>query len=222
MRLLALFCLLILLGSCQNDTPSDQQENTSKRFVDFYLRYLDSERMLKVEATFSEGMDEKTATTIDFENGVQFLDQKMALRKVRQQIHRYSYDNLADYPTNGTFPFAWESEKYELKMSPIDNFQIIQASISSGIQINLAKVLDKEESLICLLNDVQNNSISIPMTIEGTTANAPLSDYSENLTTGKAEIYLVKKQIKSATVNAYQIKSMIEYYSKNTSIELME
>ena len=229
MRIITLLFSIVLISACSNSSTPEVSNTAKNIYANYYVRYLESERMLKAEATFYKGDNPESAQPLTLQKGLSLFGNNMSVRRIQNKISRYHYENLMDYPKDASFPFKYnhadsEAQTYTMSMSPVGKFEIKDCSISKGINLELETALNSNESFVVLFNDANNRSVSlmVPFT-ENKSINIPLGAYKEILSKGKSELYLVKKQKKEIEKDGnIENKGLIEYYSKSVEVELTE
>lgn len=220
--LLLSFCLL----ACNSD--SSTSEKTETLVANYYIRYLEPERQIKVEASFAKFDTSGRRVPIPMESGVQFQNETMGHRELPGGTVRHNFENFLDYP--GQFKFQFQNlegkpQQQELSLAPLTQFSINgEVSQSSGGILSLeGNDFQEEESLVMLLSDLRTSTISIEFDLKpGMTAIQIPSEKLLGLQQGAIKMYLVKKQIKSIEEDGYAYTSTIEYYSKDSGFLLGE
>ncbi|HFB99570.1 MAG TPA: hypothetical protein ENJ53_02085, partial [Phaeodactylibacter sp.] len=103
------FGIILLLVSCQSDTPKTPISKTDSTqpttFAHFYVRFLQSEKQVKATASFARGKSEASAKPFKIENGVFFLNGNMKEKNIKNIGTRYSYDYKGDFVA--AYPFRF-------------------------------------------------------------------------------------------------------------------
>lgn len=211
----------ILLWGCENNPDL----SNDVLFEEYYVRYLEAEKELKAYATFLEGDSLKNAKPKIFFGGVAFQNSGMEVRNLPKGVVKYRIKN-DQVSYNNPFTFKYRNEEGEtveerLKMKPLGDFFVKDPiSLSKGMTLVINDgSLSEDEQLILLFSDEKNRAFSIP--IMGPTdqiAYGLTSNQIKNLSEGKGQLYLVKKQNKLREENNRIISSNIEFYSKTLEI----
>ncbi len=217
--------LAFLFCNCQTDS---NPEKGPLIFADFFIRYLDDEHELKAQASFLEGDSINNAVPKTFEGGIAFQGSGMEMKKIQDKLIRYSLIREMDYLDTFRFKFnndLGNPEIYSVAMSPIQDF-FLQGPISKSkgmtIVIN-GGVLNPGENLVLLFSDEKNQARTINMV--GPKADVEYrftADQLKNLTIGKGQLYLVKKQLKEQNIGNRVVRTEIEYYTKAIDVEVVE
>jgi hypothetical protein len=197
-------------------------------FEDYFIRYLSPSQDLKAQAIFASGDSIEKAQALTFSGGVAFEGSGMIMRKINENLIRYSIDNKMGY--NDKFKFKYKNEAgeavyYEISLNPIDDFFLKSTvSKSTGLDIVInGGLLSSEESIVFLFSD--QNNVAASYTLNGPTTSIEFhlpADDLQNLTPGKGKLYLVKKQLKNEKLDLRDIHAEIEYYTKDVGIEIEE
>ena len=231
-KIIILLAIATTFFACKEETktPVAHSEETTisetagNIFANYYIRYLADGRQIKAEATFYEGEKATTAKPITMKGGVAFLGSGMEAKNLQNQITRYSYLNVMDYPTEFNFSHQGKdgtAHLYNIDMPASADFEVLQFSLSKGLKIDLKSApLEKNEAIVAIVNDAKDVSASIE--IRGTTSilEVSLEKYKDILTTGKGEISLVRKKIMANREGNYDTKGTVEYYSKAKNVTI--
>ena len=221
---------LILLGWCSacNNPAIEPEEKPPHWFAKYYVRYLQTERQLKAHASFLEGDSLENAEPKKFRGGVSFQGKRMEFRDLQGKLFRYIHNERTGYSDNFLFRHRddngdyWE---YTMKMNPIEDF-FIKDDISKSKGMTLiadGAILQQNESLVFLFSDENNKAATF--TVEGPSKTIELSIPAEqlkDLSLGKGQLYLVKKQYNEDQEEQLNATSSIEFYTKSIDIEVVE
>ncbi|MCB0652045.1 MAG: hypothetical protein KDC85_12275 [Saprospiraceae bacterium] len=216
-------CLIIFLQSC------NQQENPITQpsvFEDYFVRYLAPEQKLKAQAIFSLGDSIDVAVPFVPFGGVAFMGSGMEMKKISEQLIRYSSESSAEYQNIFKFRHknpAGDIVPYEISMTPIEDFFVkSKASKSSGLDLVIkGGLLSPQESLVFLFSD--QNNVAASYTLSGPTKNIEFHlppNSIKNLSPGNGKLYIVKKIMKQESLDHREIHAEVEYYTKDIDIEI--
>lgn len=220
------FCVLLLLASGCKQAATYKE--TNRIFSEYFVRYLESERQIKAYATFFEGDSMATAVPKTFLGGVTFQGSAMEPRNLLDKATRYTITQNGDY--SSAFEFKYKNEQREeqhhiITMSPLQNLTIDSLiSKSSNLKLRVqGGELSAEESLVLLFNDENNKASSITITgpTQGTEHLIPASNL-KGLSTGKCQLYLVKKRGEIKESSDSHTVSAIEFYTNTVEVEVVE
>jgi hypothetical protein len=215
--------LLIFFATtaCQQTTKQKSKPLT----VDLFVRFLQPERQYKAEAVVYEGDSLATAHTRSFPGGIIFMNQGLNARQLGENNLRHAITFIADYEANAAFRFRDDDNVdhvVPMDMTAIADFKADSPLKRDGIlHLSLQdKLLQQNEALVLLLTDSHNQAYSI--TLNGPSVSndydVPVSAFG-TVSPGKADLYLVKKQIHNApTQEGLNIHTLFEYYSKSVSL----
>lgn len=219
-------CLIGLSTACRNVELTNTEPFL---FEEYYIRFLQAERELKAQATYYEGDSLETATPKTFFGGVSFLGSGMKARSLPNNITRYSTTrDRITYPERFRFGYKNDSGElidYNLEMAPIGSYSIPDTiNKRSPITISIENSpLEADESIVILINDSANKASTF--SYKGPMDNTSFILSQQQLAAlaiGKAEVYLVKKQVTAKKNNHRKIQSTIEFYSASQIIEVIE
>lgn len=207
--------------ACQQNVKQKSKPLT----VDLYVRYLQPERQYKAEAVIYEGDSLATARTRSFPGGVIFMNQGLNARQLGENNLRHAITFIADYEANAAFRFRDDNNMdhvVPVNMTAIADFKATSPLKREGVlHMSLEdKLLQQNEALVLLLTDSHNQAYSV--TLNGPSVSndydVPLSAFGA-VSPGKADLYLVKKQIHNApTQDGLNIHSLFEYYTKSAAL----
>jgi hypothetical protein len=220
-RTILICSLLFLASACRNRSEVKEQ---LPRQVDLFVRYLEPEQHYRVEALLLEG-EPAAARSLTFSRGVRFGDKELRLHAINE-LNRYEMEYNGAYHANSTFAFQDETGKkfrQALDMAPIGDFRAaFSPEVSSLILLELLnQELKNNETLTAILTDAKGQSGSL--TIEGLSGKGPfeLSFTSFGpLSSGPAELYLVKKMSSAERIDQYDLVLHAELYSKTATLVL--
>ena len=210
-----------LFWGCENNANL----NNEILFEEYYVRYLEAEKELKAYATFLEGDSLQNAKPKIFFGGIAFQNSGMEVRNLPKGVVKYSITNdNASYSNPFTFKYRNEEGvaiEEVLEMKPLGDFFVKDnISLSKGMTLVINDgSLSEDEQLVLLFSDEKNRAFSIPIMgpseqIEYTFTN----DQIQNLSEGKGQLYIVKKQSKIKEGENRSVSSNIEFYSKTLEI----
>ena len=221
---IALF-VCVCLAAC-NSKPAETK-SAETLFANFYIRYLETEKLLKAEAFFLKGDSLKNAKPFQPEAGVSFQNSGTESRTLPNQSVRYGYENLADYPNKFEFKFEnsnGEDQTQTFELNRAGNFSVqSELSKSKGGELKLEEdKLAEGESFVFLITDSENQTVSLITKLDEDNAFKIPAEKLKELAVGEIKFYPVKKQVKEVTENGYHYTSTIEYYSRTYTFKLAE
>lgn len=208
-----------------------QQENPISPptvFEDYFIRYLSPTQDLKAQAILAIGDSMDQVQPLSISGGVAFESSGMILRKINENLSRYSIDRQMEYAESFKFKYNDEAGKpvsYTISLNPIEDF-FLKSSVSktNGLDIVInGGLLAENESIVFLFSD--QNNIAASYTLNGPTKGIEFHlspNEIKNLAPGKGKLYLVKKQMKNEKSGLRDIHAEIEYYTKDIEIEIEE
>lgn len=222
------YCLLFSLffQNCQNN--SKQQE--THLFAEYFVRYLETEKELKANATFLEGDTLKSARPKTYLGGVQFQGNEMTLKKPSTGVSRYTWlQNQVDYYQPLTFTYLDDeglAQSFSIAMSQPGPFQFYKNRISKkeGIQMLIENgALAADESLVVFFTDADFKAaiLNLRGPHEGNEYYFTPTQVS-SLQTGLNEVYLVKKKHLVQKSETQTIIADVEFYTNAAKIEILE
>ena len=224
--ILATFSLLIsLCFSCNFSQKESQQKNILE--VEYYVRYLQSDKQVKARISFTEVDSTKKRTAKRMEE-VLFADNALNGEKVGNQ---YRYQLTKELPFAVKYDWSYRLNNTEtvtnnINIEPISDFAIKKGKVSKTAGTNLTfegETLANKETLVLLLSDANNKTVTIKM--GNHPRNAPITILPEQvnqLTVGSGTLYLVKKQNIQTESDGVQVTGLTEYYSTVKEIEIIE
>lgn len=203
---------------------SDQKQEEQILFARYDIRYLQQERHLRAQVSFSLG-DSLTRVAKDFST-VRVEGKPMERRNLKTNGIRYQYEKNQDYQTPLKFRMIEKDNReifFTAEMAPIDSFYI-DGPIEKSKNLQFSWVgapLKANEQLVLLFTDQQNKATS--QTLNGPTDQSTSTiptKYLSELSPGKGQLYLVKKQWINQRKDQVQSESLVEYYTKSIDIEV--
>ena len=214
--------LTFLCLSCESSQTQSNQKDILK--IDYYVRYLQSDKQVKAEISFSEVIDSTKKIIPKRMNEVLFQDSALDGKKVKDS---YKYQLAKQIPFLDTYNFAFrdhtqEVVKQAISINPITDISIKKNKVSKlgGTTITLGGTpLQKEESIVILLSDIHNKTVTF--FAKELSINI-LPERVSSLTLGQGTIYAVRKQNLNKISDTYQLTGLTEYYSDVKEIEIVE
>lgn len=217
--------LLLLVTACKKSTT---KEDNHRLFSEYFVRYLESDRQIKAYATFFEGDSLAKATSKTFLGGVSFQDSPMEARNIMDNAIRYTITQSGDYASSFEFEYKDDQRNensHSVSMTPIKSFVLPpQIQKSEGLKLTVeGGHLGENESLVLLFNNEANkaSSITISGPSQGIEHLIP-ADNLNGLTSGKCQLYLVKKKNEITESSDSYTVSSIEFYSNTVEVEVVE
>jgi len=219
--------VFILLLSCYFSCESIQKKSLQNDIlkIDYYVRYLQSDKQVKAEISFSEVVD--STKKIMPKRMVEVLFQENALDGKRIK-DRYKYQLTKNISFADTFNFTYRANTTQgvanqfITINPIIDFSIKKNKVSKlggTILTLIGNPLQQEESIIILLSDANNKTITF--LAKELTFNI-LPEKVKDLASGKGTIYVVRKHSSTADSEVQQLTGLTEYYSEVKEIEIVE
>ena len=224
---LSVLLFLLLFPTACRDAPEPPPDR-SKMFADFFVRYLATERQLRGQASFWDGLSWTNLDPITPEGVVSFEGRKMEPRRLPGNEVRFSDTSRSDYAESLAFRFRSTDGRYlqyELKMTPVRDFFVkgkISKSAGASLVIN-GGVMSKGESLVFLFTNADNEATALTVEGPNTDVTVQLAPAQlQNLTTGPGRLYLVKKQHKTEVHPNLELTSAVEYYTESREVVVEE
>lgn len=232
--MLSLFVLFSFIACQENGdstkkvaeaTIETKQEATIEKY---YIRFLQEEKETRAEASFFTGSNFEEAQARDIE-AITFQDRSMKAQNLGARGIRYFYRSRVPYNTTYKFTYnekASSSQQRQFEMDGIEEFLIKEGKVDRSDGITLVwkgEALDSTQSMVLMFTD-ENKKASYT-TIEGPTETPEIkinSDQLANLSPGKGELYLVKKQNRSVQEHQAMILASMEFYTRPIKIEVQE
>jgi hypothetical protein len=218
-----LLIILLFLGQCSEQNTS---EATTRIFANFEVRYLAEDLQLRGQAFFSQGDSINNARPISFTNGVAFMGSGTKIKQLPGGILRYETTLETAYVSPARFSFNLPQQEniteLSFPMNGIDNFELISASKANGLKISLDGGLAKDESLLLLFTDPQQETKTIirpgPLTSKDLFIPA---DALLHFTPGAYRMFLVKSKEMMGVREGLEYQAIIEFYTKEKNFELV-
>lgn len=223
--LIAFVLLLSLCFSCESSQKESKQSEILQ--IDFYIRYLQSDKQLKAEISFSE-MDSikkimpKRMDEVLFQGDA--LDGKKLLNQYRYQVTKAStFSEIYNfsYRLNGQ-----EIQEQLVAVNAIADFTIKKDKISktAGTTITFdTSPLKVNEEFIVLISDENGKTSTIKIKeMPSDFMVKILPDQISSLKTGIGTVYVVRKNtIEIDQLSAY-LQGRTEYYTAVKELEIIE
>ena len=216
------FYIVLSLFSCANKVVHEDQ----RLGVEYYVRYLEPEGKIRVEATFYE-RDSLRKKKIEVEK-VYFQEEPLNVQALRAHGSRYQFEQKSAYPEMFNFKFIdnqGKSHLHESKMDPILLFSLrdrISKTQDMTLQWEGAPLL-QGESIVLLFSDKEEKVVSYTHKGPTTTNTIQIPGKSINeLSNGEGKLYLVKKRLFKAFENKNYVQTLTEFYTKFITIDIKE
>jgi len=219
----------ILLTSLCFSCNFMQKEVAKKNIlnVDYYVRYLQADKQLKVNISFTK-IDSTEKITPEKMEEVLFADQVLSGKKVGNQ---YRYELTKEVPFVESYKLSYrlnhnEMDSMTIQLHAMNDFSIKKGKVSksAGTDLTFEGVEQAtNETLVLLFSDRNNQTAMIK--IGNHTVNAPIVILPEqigHLAVGEGKVYLVKKQTIQTKSADTELTGKTEYYSAVKSIEIIE
>ncbi len=218
----AFILLFSLYFSCDATQKKSAQANILK--MEYYVRYMHSDKQVKAEISFSEIADSTKKNIPKKMEEVLFQNNVLDGKKIAD---RYKYQGTMQIPFTDRFDFSYRNNITQVavqtvSINPVTDFTIKKNKVSKlgGTTLTLVgNPLQAEETIVVLLSDVNNKTVtilakelSIKITLEKV----------KDLSLGQGSIYVVRKQNIAKTTINYQLEGFTEYYSEVKEIEIVE
>ncbi len=224
MRYIIFLAFAVMLAACQSEKVAPKHI-----FADYFVRYLETERQLKVHAAFYEGDTLETARSLVFDKNVTFQGYEMNPRQIENKTMRYIFNGIGDYDSSFLFQYTdlrGKPQEFRITMAPLRDFSVKnnEISLSKGMVLELeGEPFAANESLILLFTSERNKSAMAefkgPFNVK--TLEVPAVQLMD-VDPGKNFLYLVKKQENIQKTSTMDITSSVEYYSKTIEIQVLE
>jgi len=207
-----------------------QKEATKKNSlqVDYYVRYLQGDKQLKVNISFTE-IDSTEKRIPQKMEEVVFANKVLSGKKVG---NLYRYQLVEEMPFVETYGLTYrinqrEIDSLAIHIQAISDFAIKKEKVSKTAGTNLTFAGAQQptkETLVLLLSDRNNQAATIK--IEHHPINAPITILPEQvsqLAIGKGKVYIVKKQAiqTSAYGFVWSTKLAVSILSSNLCLFLL-
>lgn len=222
---LKLLLIFLVLGCKKRST---EEEKAVFYYANFYARYLQSEKSIKGTAYFTSGPSLSESSPIQLEDGVSFYGYPMKEVTVAQQT-QYILEQQNENYTNNKLTFYFNDDKgtvqtYQFQMLPIREVQLVGTpSKEDGITLTYTGgAIKKNQQLVILYSDDQQKSQTV--TLDGPLNESVVLTPNQiaNWSSGKGQLYLVKKEIKEEKRDQWVIQAELEFYSQVIDLELNE
>lgn len=224
-----LFAAFILLISFCFSCNFMQKESTKKNIlqVDYYARYLQSDKQLKVNISFME-IDSTEKIMAKKMKEVLISDNVLNGKKIGNQ-YRYQLEKNMPFADNYGLTYIFnqtEMDTMSIRIKALSNFSIKKGKMSKTAGTNLIFEGDQQlatEALVLLFSDRNNKTATIK--IGNHLVNAPiiiLPEQISRLAVGKGNAYIVKKQTIQTKSKGIELTGLTEYYSAVKEIEIID
>jgi hypothetical protein len=224
-RLLFFLFLFFLIFSCQSSKK--EKKDHQKILVDVYLRYLQPDKQLKAEISFSVLNSFKKKSPKKMEEVL--LQQKAMDGKKIQNRYRYQLSEQTDFVSDYTLAYSSSLEKsnsQQFTIQAINNFSFKDQKISksAGTYLNFeGNPLSATESLVLLFSDKEYKTSTIAIAGPSTGLRIPISAQQlAEINVGANTLYIVRKQRIEQELEKDQLIGVTEYYSEVKTIEVIE
>ena len=222
-QILLSFSLFFLIG-CQ---PENNQSSGPTLFADLYVRYLQDTGESKATASFVLGDSIEVAKAFQPKGGVAFQGSGMGARAVSEQLYRYNWENVLEYPSNFQFRFKNQdgiAREYTGALKPISSISNpAPLSMSNGGSINIQNDVLENEKIVLLFNNAANKSASMTLNGPINGGNLQLSAAQiKALEIGTWTLYLVKKKLLIFEEEKEITTLNIEFYASEHRIDVVE
>ncbi len=218
-----LLFVIISLPACQNNTPPKKQVEP-EYLSSFYLRYLEDTRDLRAEV-YCKSLDSLQGAAIQLTQPPKFQGKEMRGIKVPGFGHRYQSTDKQDFQADYSFEVKLANGQV---VKPAINTEALKYRInlpvskSKGFSIEWeGKPLIEEERLLVIVSTTKGENTTMtrlgPSTLSGTRI---LPEQLKDLSTGKAELFIVKKKqidLPKATPGSL----LLEYYTGTQEIDIV-
>jgi len=224
-----LLIAFILLTSLCFSCNFRQKETTNKNIlqVDYYVRYLQSDKQLKVNISFTEKDSTEKIIPKKMEE-VLFANKVLNGKKVGNE---FRYQLATQIPFTEKYGLIYrlnqtKTDSLTIQMEALSDFSIKKGKVSKTAGTNLTfegTEHPTKETLVLLFSDVNNKTTTIK--IDNHPVNKPiviLPEQVNHLAIGKGNVYLVKKQTIQAKSATTELIGLTEYYSVVKEIEIIE
>lgn len=221
---LFLFAILLISGflaQCTSEPEETSTEETAK--ANFYVRYLADALELKGQASFFS----TDSTSLKIPTGVAFMSSGTRERELPGQVTRYESTIEAAYPPDLRFTFTLPNHDKQtsvnLPMAGIQGFEVLHATKSDGLILDLNGELADGEDLLLLFTNAKQEARSIlrpgPLSTEQLLIPA---DALLHFAPGEYRLYLVKKANIEKQEQGLSYTFSAEYYTTEQTFTLEE
>lgn len=219
---IAIILLLSLCFSCESTQKESLQKDILK--IDYYVRYMHSDKQVKAEISFSEIIDSTKKMIPKRMEEVLFQNNALDGQKIKDS---YQYQLTQQIPFVDTYTFTYRDYTQQVATQSIPLYLIADFSIKKnkvsklgGTTLTLEGApLQAEESIVILLSDTNNKTVTI-LSQELSITIPPKK--VKDLALGQGAIYAVRKQKVDVVAADYQLTGLTEYYSKVKEIEIVK
>lgn len=218
--------LLISLGISCNFSQKEPQKK-DKLQIDYYVRYLHSDKQLKANISFTEIDSTQKKIPRKMEE-VLLAGNTLSGKKIGNN-YRYQIDKKIPFTNKYQFNYRSSSTATDstiVQIRPIHDFSVKKGKVSKRAGTNLritGASIASEETLVILVSDANNKTATIKIDQQPTdTLIKILPEQVNQLATGKGNIYVVRKQSIQTESTEIQLTGLTEYYSAVKAIEIIE
>ncbi len=212
-----LFSLIMSSFGCQT------AETQKFQSLEFYVRYLQTEKTFRAEATFREASAGQNPVAAELPGGLKFEGKEMSVLPESGGKYKTEFDGDAQ-----TEPlFVWENEKKQLQqfkmpMPAIGGFNFRFATKAEKLNrsrparlVWSGEPIGENESFLLFWENEEHGVVKMP--VSGMTADAslilPAVKISE-LKPGGWQLYIVRKKAVKTSVDGVEVKGLGEFYTK--------
>lgn len=208
----------LTFSCCQTAEPS------KNRSLDCYVRFLEPEGLIHVEATLREG--DKDPQPVQPPGNILYQGKEMKLTTAPGITYRL--DNPGGFEPKHVF--SWKDEKgevrqFEMQLSPITKFGFGTKTLARQQAATLrweGEPLAKGETLVFLWENAALRK-TVPMEIINTSGETaiefPAAKIAQ-LDNGEWTYYLVRKKLTKADAGGVAASGIIEYYTKVDTVQV--
>lgn len=219
--------ILLVMATLSCESEKKQSKNQELINIDYFIRYLKSDKQVKAEISFSK-VDTINKTVPKMMEEVLFQNKALDGKKV---LNNYRYQTTAhtDFTENFNFEYRIEEQLIKLPtitMPTIENFSLKKGKLSKAIGSSLSiegAPLQANEQIILLLSDSSNKATTL--SVDGPLVDLEIKispEQIDKLKVGKGSIYIVRKQVIQSITDHANITGLTEYYSEVKEIEIIE
>lgn len=222
--LFTLLLLSLILWTCGgHEEPKEPVQPTI--FAHFAIRYLESTKELRGQASFSQGDSIAVAKPLKIQGGVSFMSSGMKQKDLPRQIIRYDATLKNDFVAPFRFGFKLDGDEapreISYNMSPVGDFSILSADKENGLRIALNEPISNTEALILMFTDTNQEAKTIlrPGPISKDVLYIP-ADALLHFTPGAYQLYIVKSKEEKKIESGVDTQILIEFYSEEVGFVL--
>jgi hypothetical protein len=224
---ISMMLIIIAFSGCRNNTSgeSDDQKSTNK-YIDLYLRYLEKEKQAKITATFYELEDSNSRKPIEDQKKIWFQGRAIDPIPGDYKPGAYQLDLESVQPDEFEFMLEVSKNKTErllLDLKKKNRPEVTGFSLFSGLEINLSSLpLLENQNLVVIVSD--KNGTASSMEVKGPfKGQAILSSTNfSTLIPGESEIYLVWKGRSKERIGGFTAEIDLEYYFDKLTFTLSD